>query len=59
MIKYSNNVVLNKIYNWLDRLIGYSDGINASEVVDEEEQDYKGESFCKIGQLSQPGDLWD
>lgn len=58
MIKYSNNVVLNKIYNWLDRLIGYSDGINDSEVVDEEEQDYRGEPFCKIGKISQPGDIW-
>lgn len=59
MAKYSNNMILNKIYNWLDRLVGYSEEVDDSEVVDEEDQDYKGESFCKIGQLPQPGDLWD
>lgn len=59
MIKYSAYEVLNRIYNFLGRLIGYSEAsIDADEEVDAEGEDNKAESFSKTGKLSHPGDIW-
>lgn len=57
MIKYSNNVVLNKIYNWLDRLVGYSeDSVDAHQ--DEGEEDVEPEPIIKVSRTSNLGQFW-